>query len=128
MSELKRKKPVYKEVNFEKAMKDMKKMILETHDVKEIKKYYDYQGEDIKHHSILATNFNIHDSVSRKGMTHNRDQGRDLLDVILEKIFQLGYSQAKIVDGNDPLRNFMIDFAEKQIENLSKAQEEQKKE
>lgn len=107
-------------------MHDLKEMLLATHEIKEIKKYYNYTGEEIKHHSILATCFNIHDSVSRDGMAHNREQGRDLLDVILEKTFQLGYTQAKILDDNDSAKNFLIEFAQKQIEALSKQLKEEK--
>lgn len=106
-----KKKEKKAEVNFAKAMDDVEALLRETHDIKETKGYADYKGEEITHSSILATSFNIKESVSKKGMKYNRDQNRSLLRVILTKVFQLGYCQAKIMDDNDEMKQFLLEIA-----------------
>lgn len=108
------KKEEYKEVDFSKAMEDIKKMILDTHEVKQVKDGYEYNGEDITHHSILAISHTIKDSVTEKALAYDKEQGRDFLDVILSKVFQLGYSQACIIKQKD------IDLLHGAIELLTK--------
>ena len=51
-----------------------------------------YNGEDIKSSSILATSFNISKSFTPESFEYNKNQGRDSLDVFINKVFQLGYS------------------------------------
>jgi ABC-type multidrug transport system ATPase subunit len=97
-------------------MKDIKTMLLTTHDIKEIRGYFDYKGEEITHYSVTATSQNIRESVSKENMEYNKEQGRSLLDVILLKVFQLGYSQANIIRENDPTNQFIEKLMEKQIQ------------
>ena len=84
-------------INVEKAIKGIKKLLTETHDVKQVKSFYSYKGVDITHYEILATSFNIKKSMSKKILDWEREEhGISMLDTILLKIFQLGYEQALI--------------------------------
>lgn len=113
----------YKLHDFSKVISDIKKLITDTHDVKQIKGYFtNYSGEDNVHYSVLAGNLSIKENVCRKGMKSNKEQDRDLLDVILSGLFRLGYEQAKIEDGNDITKQFSM----KLLENFSKQLEEEK--
>lgn len=112
-------KKEYKPADFLKAMADMKKMLLETHEIKQVKNGYKYAGEEITHHSILGGSFNIKQSVSPKMVKYEREeQGRDFLDIILCKVFQLGYQNAKIEEENDPAKQLFYKIASRQLENL----------
>lgn len=117
----------YEPVNFGKAMTDLKTMLTTMYDMKQVKKSYDYTGEDITHFSILANSSNIKESVNAAGMKYNSGQGRDALDVIICKIFQLGYTQAMIEEGNDEAKNFLVAIAGARLDEFAKAQEKLKK-
>lgn len=107
-------------VDFEKAVEDIINMLHATHDIRETASWYNYNGEEIKHNSILAASFDIHNSVGKDAMKHNRDQGRDLLRIIISKVFQLGYCQAKIEQDNDPLLQIILAGGRDRIEQLEK--------
>jgi len=53
------------------------------------KKLPKYTGPEITHCSILASDFNIKESL--RNLKHDEEQGRDTLDVVLIKIFQMGF-------------------------------------
>lgn len=78
-------------------MRDVKKLLTETHDVKQVKDFYNYKGEEITHNSILVTDYNIKESMSKVNIEYVRQEyGVEMLDVILLKIFQLGFQQRAI--------------------------------
>jgi hypothetical protein len=88
-------------MNVEKVMKDMKKLLTETHDVKQVKDFYNYKGVDITHNSILATNFTIKEDMTKNNLDWGREEhGIEMLDKILLKIFQLGFQQGMIYSEN----------------------------
>ena len=107
-------------VDFGKAMSDIKEMLLDLYDIKQVKEFYDYNGEDITHNSILANSNNIKDSVSEEGVTYNKRQNRDMLDVILSKVFQLGYTQRAIEEDNDEVKNLLLEIAKECIKQNKK--------
>lgn len=122
-----KRKPKQEPINFAKAMADIENMLLATHDIKQIKGYFNYEGEEITHSSVLCTCNNIKDDVSKKGMEYNRRQNRTLLKVILAKVFQLGYCQAKIEEDNDDIKQFLMDIALSTSKKLSEDLEKLKK-
>ncbi len=80
-------------------MKDVKRLLTETHVIDQIEDFYDYKGVEITHDSILVSDFNIKDSLCKENLDWAKEQhGRDMLDIIILKIFQLGFQQAKIQD------------------------------
>lgn len=84
-------------MNVSKAIKDVKKLLTETHEIKQVKDFYNYKGEEITHNSILVTDFNIKQSMSKNNLDWGREEhGIEMLDVIILKIFQLGFQQAQI--------------------------------
>ena len=111
-------------VDFGKAMKDIKAMLLEMYDIKQVKEFFDYEGEEITHSSVLAISNNIKDSVSKEGAAYNKRQNRDMLDVILCKVFQLGYCQRAIEDDNDEAKNMLLEVARTYINQLKENKNE----
>ncbi len=70
-------------MNVSKVLKDVKKLLTETHDVKQVKYFYNYKGEEITHNSILVTDFNIKQSMSKSNLDWGREEhGIEMLDVI----------------------------------------------
>jgi hypothetical protein len=114
-------------IDFGKAMKDIKLMLNTVFEIKQVQDFYDYEGEDITHSSVLATNNNIKDSVSKEGAIYNMRQNRGMLDVILSKVFQLGYAQRAIEEDNDEAKNLMLEVARNYIKELKKQNDEKNK-
>jgi len=77
-----------------KVEKHLKNLLLQLVIVKAKKIVEDvkYDGEDIKSHSVLKTSFKISETFSLENIKHDKDQGRDVLDMYINKVFQLGYS------------------------------------
>ncbi len=112
-----------KQPDFLQAMKDIKKMLLATHKIKQVKNGYDYNGVDIEHSSVLGCSLNIKDSVKEAMILYDmKEQGRDFLYVILSKIFQLGYSSAQIQRDNSKQHEDLIIAMDRMFErqNLNK--------
>lgn len=117
----------YKQVDIGKAMKDIKKMLKATHSIKQTKDEYDYQGEEITHYSVLDVCNDIHDDVTKESLEYHKERGRDFLDVILLKTFQLGYNNAAIVLGAEheaeiKHRDKIAELKDKIIDNLIEKQ------
>lgn len=71
-----------------KTLKEFKKIIKGISKKKKI----NYKGEEIKCTKILALSPNIKEHLDTEYIKGDYAQGRDKLDVVLLKLFQLGYS------------------------------------
>ncbi len=110
--------------DFSQAMRDIKKMLLATHKITMTKEGYDYQGVEIEHRSILSNSLNIKQSVTPRMLKYDREeQNRSFLDIILAKVFQLGYSSAQIQRDNEIQ---VTNFSDEQMEMLLKSIEKEK--
>jgi hypothetical protein len=78
----------HKNFDLKKAIKEFKKIINGIPENKKI----NYMGEEIKATKVLAISPNIKEHLDNEYIKGDYAQGRDKLDVVLLKIFQLGYS------------------------------------
>ena len=78
----------HKNFDINKTMKEFKKIV---NGISE-KKIINYKGEEIKCSKVLAITPNIKEHLDLEYIKGDYAQGRDKLDVVLLKIFQLGYS------------------------------------
>lgn len=85
-----------KPVDLFKAAADIKKLILETHNIQQIKNSADYNGIDIEINSILAHSNSLKDSMKKANIKYEKGEGFDMLDVIIYKTLQIGYQNAII--------------------------------
>lgn len=110
----------HKEFSYYETSKHLKKLFrqLYTYKAKLKKDNIQYKGEDIKSCSILATSFNISESFRQRNIEYDKEQGRDSLDVFINKVFQLGYSVGYENSKDD--NSFMISFAQETLENMKK--------
>lgn len=74
----------------EKELRDLLSQIAEVKQRGNIKVLY--EGEEILSASVLAISFNIQESFSRDNIKRSKEQGRDKIDIFINKVFQLGYS------------------------------------
>lgn len=89
----------YKEVDFSKAIDDMRKLLKDTHNIKRKPGItsYNYTGsQEIEHHSVTAVVNNIKESFTQNSLEYEQERGNDMLEVIISCIYRLGYSAAKI--------------------------------
>lgn len=77
----------------------------------------EYKDVDITTSSVLATNLNIKQTLSKKGLKYEREHGRKPLEVLLWKLFQLGYQQGYNYRTNET--QFLMDIYEKTIRNYN---------
>tara|TARA_R100000951_G_scaffold115358_4_gene123199 strand:- start:920 stop:1324 length:405 start_codon:yes stop_codon:yes gene_type:complete len=86
--------------------KDMKKVLKHFYTIRKKKNVEElnYTGVEITHHSVLAVSHNIKESFTQKSLEYHDERGRSPLDIVLTKMFQLGfqngYLSAKKKDGN----------------------------
>lgn len=92
-----------KVVNFSEALSAFKKMLKDTYRISKKPEvdHYDYQGPEIEHFSVLATMYNIHDSLSKEELEYRAQKNsttvsEEMLDNILGGLFRLGFSSAMI--------------------------------
>lgn len=84
----------HKDFSYSDTSKQLKKLFRQLYTYKSKNKIDNitYKGEDIKSNSILSTSFKISDSFTPSKIEYDKNQGRDSLDVFINKVFQLGYS------------------------------------
>lgn len=86
----------HKIFKYEKAGKDLRKLLEKIIDLKDNIKFQPdgikYTGEDIKSSSILATSHTIKESFTKEQLEYEQERGRDMIDTFINKVFQLGYS------------------------------------
>lgn len=73
---------------------DIKQLILATHSVQQIKDSFDYKGLDLIHNSLLAHSYTLKEAMEPETVEFEKEDGYDLLDIILYKTLQLGYQNA----------------------------------
>jgi len=78
----------HKNFDINKTLKEFKKIVTEISENKKI----NYKGEEIKAAKVLAISPNIKEHLDCEYIKGDYAQNRDKLDVVLLKIFQLGYS------------------------------------
>ena len=89
-------------MNVDDVIKDIKKLLLETHTVKRVKGSAEYKGVEITHPKLLASVSTIAQSMDKDFVQWAKEQHfEDLLDIILLKLFQLGMQQAYIATDNE---------------------------
>jgi hypothetical protein len=108
----------HKDFSYSETAKQLKKLLLQLCTVKVKKKIEDvkYKGEEIKSCSILATSFTISKSFTEEQLKHDKEQGRDALDVFINKVFQLGFSVG--YEHSIENHSFMISFAQEQLDKM----------
>lgn len=83
-------------IDFEQFRKDIVKLLHDTHAIQQIKDGIDYTGIDITMVGILSTSTNIKQAMTTESLAWQRTHGYTMLDIIVEKIFQLGFEQGCI--------------------------------
>jgi len=103
--------------SYEKAAKDLKHLFnqLFTYKAKSIIKV-EYNGEDIKSSSVTTTSYKISESFSSRNIEYDKEQGRDSLDVFINKVFQLGYSVG--FENAKEQYKFLADIGTQRLEEL----------
>lgn len=94
----------YKIVDFTESIKDLTKLLKDTHHVRKRNGIveYNYTGsQEIEHHSITSCINNIKDSFIKDNLEYELERGRDILTVVLSCAFRLGYSSAMINRDNE---------------------------
>lgn len=77
------------------AVSEIKRLIEEMQTNPKIRKLI-YKGPEITASSILAHSFNIRRALTKKQLTYDAEnQGRAVIEVLLWKLFQLGYQQGE---------------------------------
>ena len=105
-------------LNVEKIVKDIKKLLLDTHEVKQIKDSYNYKGIDITHNKILCSNPTIKESFQKEVVDWMLiEHGRDMIDTIILKTFQLGYQQGLIESEIEKDKNKKLFLSLQKMEN-----------
>lgn len=80
-------------IHDDQAIIDIKKLLKATHEIKQVKDQYDYDGTDITDSRVLATSYSIKDSLKKEHVDWEKQQHhRDMLDIIVDKTFLLAYS------------------------------------
>lgn len=64
-----------------------------------------YKGPEIKSNKILAIDSNINDAFTEDSIEYQKEQGRDYLDIFINKVYQLGYG-----DGYDEANKMNKDW------------------
>lgn len=77
-----------------------------------------YKGPEILSSSILASNPNIQDHFSMDGIEYDKEQGRDVIDIFINKVFQLGYSVG--IEKERAQNAILVSMLEKTIETKNK--------
>jgi len=119
------KKNPHKDFSYSDTAKQLKKLFSQLYTYKAKGKIDNitYKGEEIKSGSILATSFNISDSFKPESFEYNKNQGRDSLDVFINKVFQLGYSVGYETFRED--NKFMLSLAEEKMNDIRKSQKKE---
>ena len=86
-------------IDFRNASEDIKKLILETHEVKQIKNFANYNGADLKINKMLVHSNTLKESMEEENVEFDKDDGYDILDTIIYKALQIGYQNALIERG-----------------------------
>lgn len=74
------------------AIKDIKEAILATHKIKQTKNQYEYNGVDVTEVCITKCCPTIKERLTKEKIKYDKEeQNRDMLDVLLGSIFQLGF-------------------------------------
>ena len=113
----------YKKVDFSESIKDLTKLLLDTHNVKKKPNldHYDYTGsQEIEHHSVTAVVSNIKESFTKDNLEYEKERGRNMLNVFISCAWRLGYSAAKIEGDDDIERESGHIAVDKVIEMLKK--------
>lgn len=111
-------KPIHKNFEYDKAGKALRKLLNSI--LKEEKPSYSYKGPEILSSSILAADHNILDSFSEYNLEYDKERGRDVLDVFIRKVYQLGYSVGRELDRTEYektleiYRSFIKDYKAKE--------------
>lgn len=107
------------------AVSDIKNVILKTHKVKQVKDFFNYDGVDFTESCLLATMPTIKVSLSKENLKYDKEeQGRDMLEVVLAKLFALGYQNGylemgeryKMVQESNKLLMETIEFYKKELD------------
>lgn len=89
-------KHIPKHENFEayKAIKPLRKLVDEVAKVtfKPIKKDLVYKGPEILSTRLLACGPNIKDGLTKQNLDYDNERGRDAIEMLLWKAYQLGFS------------------------------------
>lgn len=85
--------------DFRKTASDIKKLLLKTHNIKQVKNESDYNGADLFLNSIIVSNNTLKESMQRETIETDKEDGFDMLDTILYKTLQIGYQKALIERG-----------------------------
>jgi 4-hydroxy-3-methylbut-2-enyl diphosphate reductase IspH len=90
-----------KTIDFRKAAKDIKKLLKETHNIKQIKNSFDYKGADLFVNTMLVHSNTLKESMQEETVEFDKDDGYDMLDTIIYKALQIGYQNALIERGEN---------------------------
>ena len=111
------------------AISDIKAVILATHKIKQTKKHYDYNGVDVTEVCITATCPSIKVRLTKEKIKYDQEeQGRDMLEVILYGLFQLGFQNGyleknkhcEMLKGNVQSLSECIEFYKKELAKYTK--------
>lgn len=110
--------------DLETCRNDIKKALKFAYDIKKKRgvKGIPYDGVELTHHSILGVDDNITEALSEDSLEYHKERGRKPLDVILTKMFQLGYQNGYLMakkEGGDDTYRTLYKYAFKEVENMA---------
>ena len=76
----------------EEAIQHLKYLLYQIAEVKIKRKIPVYEGPDIESSSVLAVDTSIKDSFTVENIKYERERDRDVIDILLTKVYQLGFS------------------------------------
>lgn len=116
--------------SLEDCRKDIMKALKYAYTIKKKRgiKKIPYDGVEITHHSILACSDNVKNGLSKDSLEYHKERGRKPIDVILTKMFQLGYQNGYLTksESSDTFKT-LYGFAVAENGRLNKENEELKK-
>ena len=80
------------------SMDEFRKVIEQFYDLspKEVEFPIQYDGQEITHSCITHCSPNIKEDLTKESLKYHSDRGRDALDMLLTKVFQLGYQSGYV--------------------------------
>lgn len=104
----------HKDFRFDKAASAFKRVLEQIQKGQKIK----YNGPEIESNSILVCSCNIKTSFQPEFIEKEKEQNRDEIDILIAKIFQLGYSVG--YETNEENNKFYKALANEKLTEFSK--------
>ncbi len=83
----------HKDFSYTDAASELRKLLIQLLYIrKKSFKKISYKGPEIESNTVLISDRNIQDSFEKSNLKREKEQGRDVIDVFINKVYQLGLS------------------------------------